>query len=169
MRRFGKSAAAAAVAVLAAAMFTACSSGSSSSSACTADDIKVTGGFGQTPTITIPDGCTPPSTLVQKDLVEGSGPAAKDGDQLTMNYDLVTWSNKQQADTSFGAQPFPLQLGSGMVIPGWDQGLVGIKQNGRRLLVIPPGLGYGAQGQGKIGPNETLVFVTDAVAVTPAS
>jgi peptidylprolyl isomerase len=167
MRTFGTIAATAA-AVLAAATVTACGS-SSSPRPCTADDVKVTGGFGQAPTITLPDGCTPPSTLVVKDLVTGSGPTAKDGDQLTMNYDLVTWSNKQQADSSFGSQPFPLQLGNGGVIPGWDQGLVGIKQGGRRLLVIPPSLGYGAQGAGKIGPNETLVFVTDAVSVQPGS
>jgi peptidylprolyl isomerase len=132
---------------------------------CTADDVKTTGGFGQAPTITIPDDCDPPTHLVTKDLITGTGPAAKTGDQVSMNYTLVTWSDKKKLDSSFDRhEPFPLQLGAGQVIPGWDQGLVGIQQGGRRLLIIPPNLGYGEGGNG-IKPNETLVFVTDAVKV----
>jgi len=133
--------------------------------ACTADDVKVAGGFGQAPTITIPDDCDPPTHLITKDLVEGTGPAAKTNDPVTMNYTLITWSDKKKLDSSFDRnQPFPLTLGAGQVIPGWDQGLVGIKQGGRRLLIIPPELGYGQGGNG-VKPNETLVFVTDAVKV----
>jgi peptidylprolyl isomerase len=132
---------------------------------CTADDIGVTGGFGQAPTITIPDNCDPPKQLVTKDLVEGTGPAAASGQPVEMNYSLVTWSDKKKLDSSFDrGQTFPLTLGTGEVIPGWDQGLIGIKQGGRRLLIIPPDLGYGQGGQG-VKPNETLVFVTDAVKV----
>ncbi|NKY89242.1 FKBP-type peptidyl-prolyl cis-trans isomerase [Nocardia veterana] len=132
---------------------------------CTADDIGVTGGFGQAPTITIPDDCDPPKQLVTKDLVEGSGPAAATGQPVEMNYSLVTWSDKKKLDSSFDrGQTFPLTLGTGEVIQGWDQGLIGIKQGGRRLLIIPPDLGYGQGGQG-VKPNETLVFVTDAVKV----
>jgi peptidylprolyl isomerase len=132
---------------------------------CTADDVKTGGGFGRPPAITIPDDCDPPTKLVVKDLVEGTGPAAVAGQPLTMNYALVTWSDKQKADSSFDrGEPFQLTLGAGQVIPGWDQGLVGIKQGGRRLLVVPPDLGYGQGGNG-IKPNETLVFVTDAVKV----
>ncbi|MBY8858297.1 FKBP-type peptidyl-prolyl cis-trans isomerase [Nocardia sp. CA2R105] len=132
---------------------------------CTADDVKTTGGFGQAPTITIPDDCDPPTHLVTKDLITGTGPAAKTGDQVSMNYTLITWSDKKKLDSSFDRhEPFPLQLGAGQVIPGWDQGLVGIQQGGRRLLIIPPNLGYGEGGNG-IKPNETLVFVTDAVKV----
>lgn len=136
---------------------------------CTADDIGVTGGFGQAPTITIPDNCDPPKQLVTKDLVEGTGPAAASGRPVEMNYSLVTWSDKKKLDSSFDrGQTFPLTLGTGEVIPGWDQGLIGIKQGGRRLLIIPPDLGYGQGGQG-VKPNETLVFVTDAVKVGGAS
>ncbi|MBF4996398.1 FKBP-type peptidyl-prolyl cis-trans isomerase [Nocardia sp. BSTN01] len=132
---------------------------------CTADDIGVTGGFGQAPTITIPDNCDPPKQLVTKDLVEGTGPAAATGQPVEMNYTLVTWSDKKKLDSSFDrGQTFPLTLGTGEVIQGWDQGLIGIKQGGRRLLIIPPDLGYGQGGQG-VKPNETLVFVTDAVKV----
>ncbi|HVW44452.1 MAG TPA: FKBP-type peptidyl-prolyl cis-trans isomerase [Amycolatopsis sp.] len=133
---------------------------------CTADDIKVSGAFGSKPTITIPDTCAAPTKLLTKDLTPGSGAAAKAGSALQMNYDLVTWSDKADQENSFSSQPFTLTLGQGSVISGWDQGLVGVKQGGRRLLVVPPALGYGAQGQGPVKPNETLVFVVDAVQVS---
>ncbi|WIX89552.1 FKBP-type peptidyl-prolyl cis-trans isomerase [Amycolatopsis sp. DG1A-15b] len=134
---------------------------------CTADDIKTTGKFGEKPEITIPDDCDPPKKLITKDLSEGTGDGAKAGQKLLMNYHLVTWSDKQVLDSSFGQRPFDLVLGAGKVIPGWDQGLVGIKQGGRRLLIIPPDLAYGEGGNG-MKPNETLVFVTDAVSVAAA-
>jgi peptidylprolyl isomerase len=57
-------------------------------------------------------------------------------------------------------------VGQAQVIPGWKQGLLGMKQGGRRLLIIPPDLGYGAQGQNPVKPNETLVFVLDAASVS---
>ncbi|WP_067836587.1 FKBP-type peptidyl-prolyl cis-trans isomerase [Nocardia lijiangensis] len=132
---------------------------------CTAEDIGVTGGFGETPVVTLPGDCDPPTKLIVKDLVEGSGPGAVAGQSLTMNYVLVTWSDKKKLDSSFDrGKPFQLNLGAGEVIPGWDQGLVGVQQGARRLLIIPPNLGYGA-GSGGIKANETLVFVTDAVGV----
>ncbi|MCX4097418.1 FKBP-type peptidyl-prolyl cis-trans isomerase [Nocardia sp. alder85J] len=144
---------------------TASQSQASHGRACTADDIKVGGGFGVAPTITLPDNCDPPTDLVTKDLVTGTGPGAAAGQQLLMNYSLVTWSDKQKLDSSFDrGQPFPLTLGAGMVIKGWDQGLTGIQQGTRRLLIVPPQLGYGRGGNG-VKPNETLVFVTDAVQV----
>ncbi|MDQ0380833.1 FKBP-type peptidyl-prolyl cis-trans isomerase [Amycolatopsis thermophila] len=132
---------------------------------CTADDITVTGDFGTKPTITIPADCAAPTKLLTKDLKPGTGAAAHPGSTLQMDYDLVTWSDKVDQQNSFGSAPFSLQLGAGTAIPGWDQGLEGIKQGGRRLLVIPPNLGYGARGNGPIKPNETLVFVVDAVQV----
>ena len=135
---------------------------------CTADDVKTTGKFGEVPTITIPDDCDPPKKLVTKDLSGGTGDPAKAGQKLKMNYLLVTWSDKQKLDSSFDrGKTFDLNLGAGEVIPGWDQGLTGIKQGGRRLLIIPPDLAYGEGGNG-MKPNETLVFVTDAVAVGAA-
>ena len=67
---------------------------------------------------------------------------------------------------SSAGSPFPVQLGSGSVIPGWEKGLLGIKKGGRRKLTIPPELGYGAEGYPPdIPPNETLVFVIDAIEV----
>ncbi|WP_054813556.1 FKBP-type peptidyl-prolyl cis-trans isomerase [Nocardia arizonensis] len=133
--------------------------------ACAAEDVKVTGGFGENPKIELPTDCDPPTKLVVKDLVTGSGPGAAAGQQLTMNYSLVTWSDGKKLDSSFDrGKPFPLTLGAGQVIPGWEQGLDGVQKGTRRLLIIPPDLGYGKGGNG-IKPNETLVFVTDAVAV----
>ena len=61
--------------------------------------------------------------------------------------------------------PFEFKLGAGQVIPGWDEGLVGLRKGGRRLLIIPPDMGYGPNGtpDGAIQPNETLIFVVDRV------
>jgi peptidylprolyl isomerase len=119
------------------------------------------------PAIPKPAGA-PPASLQVRDIVKGKGRAAKPGDQLTMQYVGVSFSTGQEFDASWDrGQPFKFQLGAGMVIPGWDQGLVGIKPGGRRELVIPPDLAYGPQGQPpSIGPNETLIFVVDAVKVS---
>jgi peptidylprolyl isomerase len=113
------------------------------------------------PEIATPTG-DPPTELVTRDIVKGKGPKAKPGDKLTMDYVGVSWSNGQQFDASWDrGQTFPFQLGAQMVIPGWDQGMVGMRKGGRRLLVIPPDLAYGPQGSPPIGPNETLVFAVD--------
>jgi peptidylprolyl isomerase len=113
------------------------------------------------PAIVKPTG-DPPAQLVKRDIVKGKGPKAKAGEKLTMDYVGVSWSNGEQFDASWDrGQPFPFQLGAQMVIPGWDQGMVGMRAGGRRLLVIPPELGYGQQGSGPIGPNETLIFAVD--------
>jgi peptidylprolyl isomerase len=114
------------------------------------------------PKIPTPAG-KPPAKLTVVDIVKGSGKAAANGDTLTVDYDGFSWSNGKEFDASWNSgQPFPVTLGSGQVIQGWEQGLQGMKQGGRRLLVIPPDLGYGSTGQGgKIKPNETLVFVVD--------
>lgn len=134
--------------------------------ACTADDIKVSGDFGSKPSVTIPDTCSAPTTLLTKDLTPGTGPAIATGSTVQVNYDLVTWSDKADEQDTFGTNPYSVTVGQGKVIQGWEQGLVGMKQGGRRLLVIPPELGYGATGSGQVKPNETLVYVIDAVQVT---
>lgn len=105
----------------------------------------------------------PPKALTVVDIVKGSGAAAQDGDTLTVDYDGWSWSTGSEFDASWKTgSPFPVTLGQGSVIQGWEQGLVGMKQGGRRMLVIPPDLGYGPQGSPpKIKPNETLVFVVD--------
>jgi peptidylprolyl isomerase len=118
------------------------------------------------PVMAIPAGGTP-TQLTVKDIVPGTGRAAKKGDHLSVQYVGSSWTTGGEFDTSWDdGQPLPLNLGAGQVIPGWDQGLVGMKQGGRRLIVIPPNLAYGAQGQPpKIGPNETLAFAVDLQSV----
>jgi peptidylprolyl isomerase len=118
------------------------------------------------PVIPKPTG-TPPRKLVKEDIVKGKGPGAKRGDTVTVNYVGVNFSNGQEFDSSWDSgASFPVQLGAGMVIEGWDKGLVGIRKGGRRMLTIPPEMGYGAEGYPPdIPPNETLVFVVDAVSI----
>jgi peptidylprolyl isomerase len=115
------------------------------------------------PKIPKPSG-KPPAKLTVVDIVKGTGAGAADGDTLTVDYAGSSWSTGKEFDASWNSgQPFPVTLGQGQVIQGWEQGLQGMKQGGRRLLVIPPDLGYGATGSGaKIKPNETLIFVIDA-------
>jgi FKBP-type peptidyl-prolyl cis-trans isomerase len=118
------------------------------------------------PTVHVPKG-KPPKKLVVKDLIKGTGPAAKPGDPVTVNYIGVNYADGKPFDNSYDrGQPFPFQLGGGQVISGWDNGLVGMKVGGRRMLIIPPSQGYGAQGQAPvIKPNETLVFVVDLLSI----
>jgi peptidylprolyl isomerase len=109
----------------------------------------------------------PPRKLVKRDIVKGKGPGAKAGDTVTVNYVGMNFSNGSEFDSSWDSgQAFPVQLGAGTVIEGWDKGLVGIRKGGRRMLTIPPEMGYGAEGfPPDIPPNETLVFVVDAVSI----
>src|SRR5262245_54807975 len=118
------------------------------------------------PEVEVPDG-PPPDELVIDDIVEGDGQEAKPGDRVTVNYVGVDYETGEQFDASWDrGQEFPFQLGSGQVIPGWDQGVEGMKVGGRRQLIIPPDLAYGPQGQPPdIGPNATLVFVIDLTGV----
>jgi peptidylprolyl isomerase len=118
------------------------------------------------PLIPKPTG-SPPRKLVVEDIVKGTGPAAKKGSTVIVNYVGMNFSNGREFDSSWDTgQPFPVQLGTNSVIAGWEKGLVGIKAGGRRKLTIPPELGYGAQGYPPdIPPNETLVFVVDAVSI----
>ncbi len=124
----------------------------------------VTANAGEAPTITAPTG-TAPTTLQTQDIIVGSGAEVQASSTLTVHYTLMTWSNGSIVESSWsGGQPatFPL---SG-VIAGWQQGLPGAKVGGRRLLVIPADLGYGPNGSGPIGPNETLIFVVDIIGVS---
>ena len=118
------------------------------------------------PKVTVPDG-PPPKQLQIKDIEPGTGAAAKAGSQISVNYVGVSYSNGQEFDSSFSAgAPIDIQLIDGGVIPGWVQGLEGMKVGGRRQLIIPPDLAYGPAGSPPvIGPNETLVFVVDLLNV----
>lgn len=125
--------------------------------------VKVSTTKGKKPTITKPSG-DPPTKLVTKDIFVGKGPAVKDGDQLSMHYLGALYDTGKQFEASWDSgKTFDFELGAGAVIPGWDQGIVGMKAGGRRLLVIPPDLAYGEAGSGTIPPNATLMFVVDVV------
>ena len=129
--------------------------------------IKVSKDTSKKPTITKPSG-DPPTKLVKKDVVVGKGAAAKDGDALEMHYLGALFDGEQFEASWDSGKPFAFTLGQGNVIPGWDQGIVGMKAGGRRLLVIPPDLAYGAQGQGNIPADATLIFVVDLKKRTAA-
>ncbi|MEU0281121.1 FKBP-type peptidyl-prolyl cis-trans isomerase [Streptomyces sp. NPDC088147] len=127
--------------------------------------------FGQKPTLEKGEG-TPPKELKVDVLSKGDGATVKKGDAIQVNYLGQSWDSDKPFDNSFDRkQPFDLTVGAGMVIKGWDQGLEGQKVGSRVELGIPPELGYGAQGQGDIKPNSTLVFVVDILKATqvPAS
>ena len=131
------------------------------------EEIDPTGGKTK-PEVTVPE--TAPTELVVTDIEVGTGATAENGKTLAMQYVGVAFSTKEQFDASWdspGPRPLEFVLGTGSVIEGWDQGLVGMKVGGRRQLVIPPDLAYGAGGYPPvIKPNETLVFVVDLIAVS---
>lgn len=118
------------------------------------------------PKVTVPTGA-PPKKLEVKELEEGSGAEAKSGDEVTVQYVGVNYKNGKEFDSSWSRnEPFSFTLGAGEVIPGWDQGVEGMKVGGRRELIIPPELAYGETGAPPaIGPNETLVFVIDLLKI----
>ncbi|GJF27458.1 peptidylprolyl isomerase [Kitasatospora sp. NE20-6] len=116
----------------------------------------------QAPTITIPPGQAPPTELQTYVLIKGDGKEVQSGQQLLVQYTGVLWSDGKQFDSSFehgGAQA--LQVGTGSLIKGWDQGLVGQTVGSRVMLVVPPALGYGNQSSGPVPADATLVFVID--------
>ena len=113
------------------------------------------------PTITVPKTAAP-TTLISQNLVDGTGPAVASGQTITVQYTGVVWADGTVFDSSWARKsPATFTIGTGAVIPGWDKGLVGKKVGSRVLLVVPPADGYGAQVQGKIPANSTLVFVID--------
>ena len=124
--------------------------------------VEVSAEAGLAPTISSPSG-TPPAALVTEDVIIGSGKVASPDSTLTVHYTLMAWSTGEIVESSWSGQPaqFPL---SGVIL-GWQQGIPGMAVGGRRLLIIPPDLGYGAAGGGPIGPNETLIFVVDLIDI----
>ena len=108
-----------------------------------------------------------PTELQIIDLEVGTGPEAVAGKSVAVHYVGVAHSSGEEFDSSYDrGQPLDFGLGRGQVISGWDTGIQGMKVGGRRQLVIPPQLAYGSRGAGgAIGPNETLIFVCDLVAV----
>lgn len=128
---------------------------------------KVSGSLKKKPTIAPPEG-SPPAVLLKKDIKKGTGKKAAKGDKVTVQYVGISWSTGAQFDASWDrGEPFEFELGAGGVIKGWDEGVKGMREGGRRELVIPPDLAYGPDGRPPtIQPNETLVFVIDLVKVS---
>ena len=119
------------------------------------------------PTVTVPPG-TPPTGLESTDLIVGTGPAVTTSDTVSVQYVGVAWSTGKQFDASWNdgsGQPVTFALSG--VIPGWTAGMVGMKPGGRRELIIPPNLAYGANPQAGSGiaANETLIFIIDLVSI----
>jgi peptidylprolyl isomerase len=126
------------------------------------------GPLSKKPVITVPK-TPPPTQLVVKDLIPGTGKTAKTGDTITVNYVGDLYSSGQEFDSSWKRHtPFttPLTGPPGGVIQGWVKGLAGMKVGGRRELIIPPSLAYGKQQSGSIPPNSTLIFVVDLLSVS---
>ena len=162
--KINKKLAIAAILALSITSLTACGGKDTVADSAAAGLPAVTGNAGEAPTITAPIGA-PPATLQTQDIIVGSGTEVVATSTLTVHYTLMSWSTGTVVESSWtSGQPatFPL---SG-VIAGWQQGLPGAKVGGRRLLVIPADLGYGPNGSGPIGPNETLIFVVDIIGVS---
>ena len=111
--------------------------------------------------------------LMKQDVKTGTGAEAMPGQRVSVQYTGWLYDEGKadhkgrQFDSSRGGEPFTFRLGAGEVIPGWDQGVAGMKVGGQRTLVIPPSLGYGARGAGGvIPPNATLVFEVELLSVS---
>ena len=101
-----------------------------------------------------------------KEIITGTGAEAKAGESVTVNYVGALYSNGKVFDASWvRKEPFTFTLGEGQVIKGWDQGVVGMRVGGRRELIIPAELAYGAKGSPpKIPPNSPLIFIVDLLS-----
>jgi peptidylprolyl isomerase len=149
------------------ALATATSSTPTTSTSPTTASVKTpaSGPLSKEPTVTPPSGPAP-SKLVTKELIVGTGPEAKAGSPVTVNYVGVLYKGGKVFDASWKRnETFPFVLGKSQVIPGWEQGIVGMKVGGRRELIIPSELAYGAKGSPPtIPPNSALIFVVDLLA-----
>jgi peptidylprolyl isomerase len=108
-----------------------------------------------------------PFELVVEDIVVGNGKQAVSGTKVSVHYVGAAFSTGEEFDASWNrGQPFQFKLGKGQVIPGWDQGVRGMRVGGRRRLTIPSAMAYGARGAGGvIAPHEPLVFVVDLLSI----
>ena len=119
------------------------------------------------PQVDVPSDQPPSYQLELEDLEVGDGEEATAGRVVEVHYVGVSWKTGEQFDASWDrGDTFKFGLGKGQVIRGWDEGVAGMRVGGRRRITIPPDMAYGKRGAaGVIGPDETLVFVVDLVAV----
>ena len=122
------------------------------------------------PLVPVPTG-PPPTKLVTKELITGTGAVAKPGDEVTLNYVGALYRGGKVFDSSWQRhQPSTTQLMYGSAISGWVKGIIGERVGGRRELVIPPNLAYGSAGNPpQIPSNSTLIFVVDLLSASPGS
>ena len=149
------------VALLASLYTQALAQGGATSKSTTAAKPAVAGG----PTKVSGEGTKMPSGLQYWDITQGTGPEARTGQRVKVHY--TGWlTNGKKFDSSVGGKPFDLRLGAGDVIKGWDEGVGTMKVGGKRKLMIPPELGYGARGAGNvIPPNADLIFDVELLGV----
>ncbi|MBE1536227.1 FKBP-type peptidyl-prolyl cis-trans isomerase [Actinomadura algeriensis] len=122
---------------------------------------------GQVPVVTMPKAAAP-AKLRAVTLVQGEGPEVKGGQLVALQYAGYFWRNGRVFNSSWGAgHPAAMTIGTGEVLKGWDEGLVGRRVGSRVLLVVPPSLGYGEKGLSQYGirGDDTLVFVVDLLGV----
>jgi FKBP-type peptidyl-prolyl cis-trans isomerase len=170
----------AAAALAAAAPIAGCGSGSSSGEIgvghestannaliehVTTPTTPTSGPLSKEPTVTISK-APPPKTLTTRDIIVGTGPEAKTGDPVSVNYVGALYSTGKIFDASWKRdEPFGFTLGQGQTIPGWEKGVIGMHVGGRRELIIPPELAYGKAGHPPtIPPNSTLTFIIDMLS-----
>src|SRR5690606_140274 len=104
------------------------------------------------------------TTLTITDEVVGTGAEATNGSTVSVNYTGML-PDGTVFDSSVGKAPLEFELGAGRVIAGWEQGILGMKVGGKRSLIIPPDMGYGAQDYGPIPGNSTLLFEVELIDV----
>jgi peptidylprolyl isomerase len=138
---------------------------STSTSTTAAAKTPTSGPLSKEPHVTPPSGPAP-TRLVTKEIITGTGAEAKTGSAVSVNYVGTLYHGGKVFDASWKRnEPFPFTLGKGQVIPGWEQGVAGMKVGGRRELIIPAPLAYGAKGSPPaIPPNAPLVFVVDLLS-----
>ena len=132
----------------------------------TAAKTPTSGPLSTQPKVTPPSGAAP-AKLETKEIIKGTGPEAKAGQSVTVNYVGVLYHGGKEFDASWKrSEPFTFTLGKGQVIEGWDQGVAGMKVGGRRMLIIPSELSYAKTGSPPTIPaNAPLVFVVDLLGV----
>ncbi|HEX4032809.1 MAG TPA: FKBP-type peptidyl-prolyl cis-trans isomerase [Solirubrobacteraceae bacterium] len=149
--------------------FTPTSTSSTSTSTTATVTTPSSGPLSKQPKITVPT--TPaPKTLQTKDITTGTGATAAAGDTVVVNYVGALYTNGKVFDSSWSrGTTFSTPLAATSVIPGWVDGIAGMKVGGRRELIIPPALAYKNSANGTIPANSTLIFIVDLLKVTPAS
>lgn len=130
----------------------------------TTNGVTVSGPKEVQPTVTVTKGEPAPKTLVKKDVYTGGGTEIKAGGAGTFQYTGVLFSDGSLFDSSWNRDE-PISFSLNQVIPGWREGIPGMKEGGRRLLIVPPNLAYGSQALPGIPANSTLVFVVDLIKV----